>query len=317
MNRYIYAGLMFFLSSSAVFANSFAYITNAQAPGSLSICEVNEVSGQFKRCEEAFVEQVSSPLDIAFVTVEEVPYAYITNSQYPAFVTHCQVESNGQLRACLLTDVPSYAGIAFNESDRLYAYLSVDDSIQKCVVGKNGQLAHQQCVDSGVGPLFTNGAMYITFKTFNGSPYAYIANGDVRHHANVMQCEIIFNGDFANCMDASVGTVLDGAADVDFAILSGKAYAYITQSGGAIAKCNVAVETGLLHNCATTGGEFAAPIGMMFKTFADTVYAYVVDGGFHTPPANAVSQCRVDVLGDLDCVDSGVGAVFANPFGIS
>jgi hypothetical protein len=223
----------------------------------------------------------------------------------------------GELNTCTLTDVPSYSGISFHQSDALYAYLSYGASIvQKCKV-IDGQLENHNCNDSGAGPIFTNGPMYIHFKNFNDVNYAYIANGDYHINASVIQCKVETNGDFANCQDSGAGSHFDGAADVDFATIAGKTYAYITEPGGAVAKCNVDEYNGLFSDCTITGNHYKTPIGITFKTIAHTLYAYIVDGGFNHPTANRVLQCAVDLLGDLDCLDSGPGDVFLNPFGIA
>jgi hypothetical protein len=314
MNKLMFAGLVLLLNIGLVFAHTEkAYITNAASPSSIAMCTLDSLTGQLDSCEDYFLDHLSTPLDIAFAN----EYAYIANSNYPAFVSQCQINDQGELNTCILSDVPSYSGISFHQSDALYAYLSYGASIvQKCKVSPDGQLENHNCKDSGAGPIFLNGPMYITFKTFNEIDYAYIANGDYQINASVIQCQVESNGDFANCQDSGTDGKLNGAADIDFATIAGKTYAYITQPGGAVAKCDVDKFNGLFSDCTSTGNDFKTPIGITVKTIANTLYAYVVDGGFNQPIANRILQCTVDLLGDLDCLDSGVGDVFSNPFGI-
>lgn len=315
MNKLMFAGLVLLLNIGLVFAHTDkAYITNAASPGSIAICTLHPMTGQFETCEDYFLDNLSTPLDIAFAN----QYAYIANSNYPAFITQCHLNHQGELNTCTLSDVPSYSGISFHQSDALYAYLSYGASIvQKCKVTQDGQLKNHNCKDSGAGPIFLNGPMYITFKNFNEIDYAYIANGDYQINASVIQCKVETNGDFANCQDSGTDSNLNGAADIDFATISEKTYAYITQPGGAVAKCNVNEDNGLFSDCTATGNHFKTPLGITFKTIADTLYAYIVDGGFNHPTANQVLQCAVDLLGDLECLDSGVNDIFLNPFGIA
>ncbi len=315
MNKLMFAGLVLLLNIGLVFAHTDkAYITNAASPSSISMCTLQPLTGQFETCEDYFLDNLAAPLDIAFAN----QHAYIANSNYPAFITQCKMNHQGELNTCTKSDVPSYSGISFHQSDALYAYLSYGASIvQKCTISQDGQLENHNCKDSGAGPIFLNGPMHIAFKTFNQIDYAYIANGDYHINASVIQCKIEINGDFANCQDSGAGSYFDGAADVDFATLTGKTYAYITQPGGAVAKCTVDKFNGLFSDCASTGNHFNSPIGITFQTIAHTLYAYIVDGGFNHPTANQVLQCAVDLLGDLDCLDAGAGDVFSNPFGIA
>ncbi len=317
MNKIIIAGLLFVFKINVVLAHTdtFAYVTNAATPSSISLCAVDSSTGQFETCDALYLEDLSSPLDIAFAAFEGVTYAYMANSNYPAFITRCQVGYKGALHACMPSDVPSYAGITFYETEKLYAYLTHDSSVKKCMISPQGELAHQLCFDSGAGPIFTNGAVYIHFQTFNQVNYAYIANGDYHVGATIIQCAVNDQGDFVNCIDT--GMVFNGAADIDFAQIKGHTYAYITQSGGGLVKCKVDLHTGLFNDCAPTGGEFHTPLGMSIKKINDSLFAYIVDGGFRAPYINQVMQCLIDSSGDLDCADSGVGSVFANPFGIA
>jgi hypothetical protein len=310
----MFAGMVLLLNIGLVFAhNNKAYITNAASPSSIAMCTLHPVTGQFENCEDYFLDNLSTPLDIAFAG----QYAYIANNNYPANITQCQFNHLGELNACTLSDVPSYSGINFHQSDALYAYLSYGSStVQKCKVSQDGQLENHNCSDSGAGPIFLNGPMYITFKTFNTMAYAYIANGDYQIGASIIQCKVGTNGGFYNCQDSGAGPNFDGAADVDFATIANHTYAYISEPGGAITKCSVDPHDGLFSNCTKTGNNFHTPIGISFKTIKNTLYAYVVDGGFNSPIYNTVLQCTVDLFGDLDCLDSGVGDVFSNPFGI-
>lgn len=316
MNKITYAGFIFLLSASVYAHNeNMAYVTNAASPGSISACTLHPHTGQFESCESLWLAHLSTPLDMAFATFDEITYAYITNSTYPAVVTQCQLLDK-EFQDCILTDVPSYSGISFYARDALYAYLSLTDSVQKCKVATNGQLKKQDCADSGAGAIFFNGPMYINFQTFQDQTYAYIANGDYHVGASVMQCAVLENGDFNDCKDSGAGVYLNGAADVEFVTIFEQTYAYITESGGAVTKCAVDPQNGLLDTCAPTGGDFSTPIGMTIKKIADILYVYIVDGGFRAPIANQVLQCEVAPSGDLDCDDAGVGNIFNYPFGI-
>lgn len=315
MKKIIIAGLVFFLQINTVFAQTFAYITNAASPSSISSCALNPTTGQFESCELQYLNDLSTPLDIAITKIQNHTYAYITNSNYPAVVTQCSVAQNGQLLSCAQTDVPSYTGITFYESDALYAYLSMATSVQKCRVDQNGTLHDEHCDDSGAGSIFLNGPIYTTFKQFNHVTYAYIANGDYHRNARVVKCTVTSNGNFSQCVDSGAGD-LNGAADIDFVSIDENTYAYITQSGGSVSKCEVDLN-GFLNQCTKTGGDFYTPIGMNIHKIDNTFYAYIVDGGFRAPNINAISQCEILFSGDLECKDAGVGAIFANPFGIA
>jgi hypothetical protein len=310
MNKKV-CGILLGFYANLVCANDFAYVTNAATPGSISVCHMDGVTGEFVQCTDAQVDELSTPLDIAFATMEDdTTYAYIANNNYPNRLTQCTVGSLGQLTFCMHTQVPSYVGITLHKSDRWYAYLTQTTSVQKCTIGAGGQLDETDCHDSNAGNIFLNGPMYITFQTFNNTSYAYITNGDYHVGASVIRCKVQGNGDFADCVDS--GIEFNGAADVDFA----DPYAYITEPTGAIIKCLVDETNGLFNTCSQASDDFQEPIGMTIKKIGRQFYVYVVDGGFHNPPANRVKQCGIDLLGDLDCTDSGAGEVFSNPFGI-
>ncbi len=317
MKKIMIAGLLWLVQSGLVaHAEMFAYVTHADTPGSISLCTLDSKSGQFKTCEMILQNELSAPLDIAIQRFGSTHYAFISNSAYPALITRCQLGEKGALSQCELTDVPSYAGVAFHESDALYAYVTLGLSINKCKVNELGQISSQYCEDSGAGPIFTNGAVYTHFKTFNQIDYVYIANGDWQHNASILQCQVAKNGDLSHCIDAGPGPNLKGAADIDFATLDEKTYAYITESGGSITQCFVNPKTGLFHNCIQSGAPFHTPLGMTLKNIAGTLYAYIVDSGFSPSAVNKVRQCTVHSSGNLECADSGVGDIFVHSFGL-
>ncbi len=318
MNKIICSFVYLLLHIHTAYAQTelFAYITNAAAPSHVSVCRIHPDTGQFETCEPAYLENLSAPIGLALATIDHTTYAYISNNTYPNFVLRCRVNAE-HLEGCGLTDVPSYTGIAIHKSDDHYAYLAYSDSVEKCRISAKGELARHDCHDSGAGRIFANGPIFMRFLTLNQENYVYIANGDYQPNASVTRCRVDAQGDFTACKDSGAGASFNGAADIDFAFIAGKTYAYITEPTGVIKKCILNDYTGLLNECAATGKGFHAPLGLSIITLENKLYAYVVDGGFRAPVANLVYHCKVDNSGDLDCGDSGVGPVFSNPFDIA
>ncbi|MGA2655186.1 MAG: hypothetical protein ABSF18_04325 [Gammaproteobacteria bacterium] len=260
--------------------------------------------GQLSDCQNAVVQTQQKatvfdlPSDIAFVTINDVTYAYIVNLDTE--VTQCTVVNN-QLINCALTELSSYFSMTINHSDNWYAYYGAMDQIFKCDINPdNGDL--ESCQDAGTGHIFTNTVADVLFQTFNNTRYAFIAHGDNAYagKGTFMRCPVDVSGDISS--DCVTWTGFGRMSGITYASLDDSQYFYL-MSGGEIAICEVDDNGDIVGSCSNQQFDGYSLVGTMMTNTIDGIpYVYF-------PAGESVFQCTIGDKGVLNCEDSGADQI--------
>lgn len=297
--------------------NTYAYVPD---PGSnlVWVCDVNITTGQLSACVDSGGVLLSS-FDMAFVTVNAVPYAYVSDNS--ATVWQCQVASGGALSLCIDAGTPlgtpPYAvptGLSFQlfgGVDYIYVSDSTNDAVYQCALDNTTGL-FTACPDSGAGAVFDM-PTFTTFQEVTSVLYAYISNSNTSGALTMGQCTVdTSTGLFSACTASTLPNAPVGAT---FETVDATLYAYIALDDvatGSINRCNVLPDGGL-NLC---GPPFGAPSSVEISSIdsGTNQVLYVTENG-----GSGVLGCLIDTTDGsiVFCQDAGTGFMFDAPTDIT
>lgn len=160
-------------------------------------CDINQTTGGLTGCVPT-VSLGFSGSWTGFILNESENYAYISNYNGPIY--RCAINPvDNTLESCINTNAVGFTttdGIGLNNQ---YLYIASFANIIKCLLDPITGLA-SQCVDSGVGPIFSN-AQNVTFTA--DQQFAYIPN---RNSNMLTRCTVdSTTGEFGLCITALAG----------------------------------------------------------------------------------------------------------------
>jgi hypothetical protein len=240
----------------------YAYIIDPG--GAVDWCTVNS-DGTFSNCAATASLPPPgnwSPRAMTF-TAFNTPYAYITDGLNDN-TYQCAVGMTGNFSGCQVTNnLPTSApfGIAFatdsNGAQQAY-FADAAGFVLLCSMQNDGTFNTCNQTPASGAP---NWVPYsITFASFSGIHYAYVADNGTGVPGHVWRCALNADGTFEN--SSCTQTPANDSAlsnwvpySLTFQTLNGTIYAYVTNSSGSsignIYVCAVD-STGLLSNCAIT-----------------------------------------------------------------
>jgi hypothetical protein len=240
----------------------------------------------------AYTDNFGEPRTGQFsIPYSAVPHmAYITNFGSNS-VTQCTLSVTGALGDCTQVTSPTLEVPAGITIDGARAYIAESVGITVCNVGSSGL--------SGC----------ISAVTDNDEPVGVAFDGDTALISNqggqtVEMCNVATDGTFSGCATVAAVTPLLSAP------------AGLTMQGSNLYITNGASPDVTL--CAITAGVISACVNEGLSAISTNV-AFAGTSAYLTMPGlNSVQQCSVGNAGTLSaCTDSGVGATFNDPFGMT
>lgn len=213
-----------------------------------------KVDGSFNTCTATPQSPPSwAPHGIAFATVNEVQYGYITDVN-EGNVYQCSLNTDGTFNTCSLAiNTPFNApyGIAFATlCGKQYAYIaeavsanSSTGSMYRCSLNNDGTF--NKCIATPAQNVPSWIPYAVAFASFGGIQYAYVAdNGTNPANGHVYKCTLDSDGFFNRCVStpSNAPTVNWVPSDLAFATIDGVQYAYITNyqaSIGGVYRCKL------------------------------------------------------------------------------
>lgn len=246
----------------------FAYVTNAQTTGSVSVCAWNGTTGAITACVDSGAAfTFGTPTSITFDQVASVLYAYVVDEAGNRVIKCTVNQPDGKLGSCAAVTVSTFVqpeGIAFN-GDQAYITDVGTDEVVICTQGTSGALG--ACANSGVGAIFEGpNAIAFSLADVLGAPNAYITNGTAVS-MQVTQCVIdVSTGLFSSCGD-SEATDVAAPSGIAFESVGGVTYGYITKNAAdSVKKCVFNTSTGKMSDCVDSGAGavFSGAAGIVF-----------------------------------------------------
>jgi hypothetical protein len=235
-----------------------------------------------------FGESRTGQLSIPYSAVPHM--AYITNFGSNS-VTQCTLNLTGALGNCTQVTSPTLEALAGITIDGARAYIAEGVGIAVCNVSSSGL--------SGC----------LSAATDDDEPIGVAFDGDTAFISNqglftVETCTVAADGTLAGCaVDANVTPFLDAPAEATF---QGSNLYIPNVLSSDVTVCPVTA--GVTGTCANV-----ALIAPATKAVFGGTSAYLT-----MPGLNSVQQCSVGSDGSLNaCADSGVGATFNDPFGMT
>lgn len=221
-----------------------AFVTNyANSSNSVSLCQVNLVTGLFSSC--AIELSTGLNLPSAITINPAITRVYIINSATMGYITRCDLNTvTGDLTNCANTgsfNTPN--AIAFNLSgDRAYVAALGTGRVNLCTVDASGNLVG--CAPTG--PTF--GLQLSSFVLNATATYAYISELSAN---SVYVCPVnTLTGQLSmSCTQTTGFSLPEGAA-----LNPMDTFLYVTNDGtDNVRRCAVNAVNGSLSDCATTG----------------------------------------------------------------
>ncbi len=284
-------------------------------------CEVDAVTGALCDCTNAaqnIGDPLDSPIGVSFQTFAGTSYVYV-GELVNGDIQKCTLNATtGLFTACVDSGASALnqpAAFEFKTiNSNLYIYIpNLDPTVMtpfltKCLVNTTtGQFS--ACSDND----FDSGQAGIAFQAVDGTNYAYVTVGDSTTFGEILRCVVGSDGSLSTCV-SPFGEPNSIALQL---LTGGSTVAYVAQAGGSgILECQVNNSNGSITSCADAGTRFSfsSPVEIMLETIGSTTFAYISDSVLNT-----VTQCIPNLTtGALaSCVDSGAGAIFTQPAGVT
>lgn len=236
-----------------------------------------------------FGEPRTGQLNIPYSAVPHI--AYITNSGSNT-VTQCTLGVTGALGNCTQVSLPTIDDPAGISIDGSRAYIAESPTgITVCNIGSSGLSGCISAATDNLEPVWV---------AFDGDT-AFISN---QGGQTVETCNIAAEGTFSGCATVAAATPL-------LSVPTG-----LTLQGSTLYIANATSPDITL--CGVTAGVISACVNDGISTEATKVVFAGTSAYLTTPALNSVQQCSVGNGGTLSaCTDSGAGASFDTPFGIT
>lgn len=304
------------ITSTQMQSHLYAYLTfpHADSTPNLQRCMITS-NGSLTDCQNAFgyptsitlIDQVSGSATATALVTEVggsgVLACSITTDTYPWHMGACTDAGTD-----FLFSAPQTLVVQSLDNSTYYAYIvdSEQQTVTQCTVTTEATL--DNCQESGAGALAFNPTS-ISFTRIEDDMYAYINDSE---NLYTTQCLVSAeNGQFSDCVTMGLPILTQPLA------ISFYEYAYLPDAAtGSLAVCKPQ-EEGLLQFCKDSGvgPYFTQPVAVALNiNLENELLAYVADIS-----TNTVVVCRVDQITGLfsSCEDSGVGAIFNQPAGIT
>lgn len=278
-------------------------------------CEVDPLDGSINAssCRTPF----GNPLGIALKdTTGAGLRAYIAQNDAGGGLVNCSANSSF-LSSCI-----DAGGADLIQAPIVMDFQTIAGTTYAYVADASNQII--QCVWDDVSGMLSacNALPYtfalptgISFQTVSGTVYAYVINANA---GTISQCEVDnVDGSFVSCSNTGA-SAFAGSSFLDFQ----NNFAYLT-SQSRVGVCALS-SSGLLDNCVDSGqGDiFTIPSGIAFFTSGEGDLNAYVTNNFST--VDTVTLCLINtnpsdpLFGTFtSCTDSGVGAAFDMPYGIT
>ncbi len=249
----------------AVGGGPFAYVTNAQSTGSVSVCTWNATTGAVSACADSGASfSFGTPTSISFDLVASVLYAYVVDEAGDRVIKCTVNQPDGKLSSCAAVSVSTFVqpeGIAFS-GDQAYITDAGTDQVVICTQGTSGSLT--VCANSSVGAIFSEpNAIAFSLADVSGAPNAYVTNDT----GVATQCIIdVSSGLFSSCSNSDATGIADPSG-IAFESVEGSTYGYISKStANSVQKCLFNTSTGKMSGCVDSGAGaiFAGAAGIAF-----------------------------------------------------
>lgn len=290
----------------------YAYVTNYFSH-EISQCVVNTSTGAFDSCS-ATTAGTSYPNYLELGTIEGDLYAYL-QSGISTITLICTIDDvSGDFTSCS-GEVPAAAEIVnLDITSRVttggaYSYLGLNENwgVTTCSVDELGVIDYVNCA-LNVDTFMVGSATDVAFIDLGSYYYAYITDADT---GAVIQCnQDPDTGLLSGCADSGAGDVFGNPTGIVLNNVNGTLYSYITDSDDdRVVRCELALYAGTFSGCVEVQGIFDTPFGIEFNNGL----AYIADRA-----GDRVVSCSLDGSGLFDsCIDSGAGAIFAEPADIT
>lgn len=277
-----------------------AYVAN-QLGDSLSYCQVNPVTGLFSQCAIT----ATGLSGIEGVGFNPAGTLFYSANLHSSTITMCTLDqATGALTNCVDaggTGFDSPDAVAFSPDGSIFYTSNVGGSVTACLVDNAGQLS--ACINNSSLNFF--GASDMALNA--GGTIAYVSN---RYDSTVSVCQV--SGQLLSACNNASGSLFDAPEGITLDPLG--THAYIANAGnGKVILCDIRQDgTGLLTNCAATGGQFAGTGNVAFNDLGS--FAYVPN---QNPLINEVFRCQVSARdASLSNCLSTKGTGFDGPSGI-
>ena len=204
---YTYAAGISFATINGI---QYAYVSDDTA--NVYQCSLNN-DGSFNICNPTPTSGTLSwtPVSTTFVTISGVQYAYVASDDGNVYQCTLNVDGlqNGTFNRCTMITpaflTPSWLpkSIAFATfGGNQYAYVADDNgNVFQCTLNSEGTFNQCTITPTALGSFLWN-PRSITFKTFNGAQYAYVADFGtaISLFGNIYQCTLNAQGNFTSCV---------------------------------------------------------------------------------------------------------------------
>lgn len=208
----------------------------------------------------------------------------------------CQTNPNGTPNAsqCYQPSKNDRLDITKTPSQFHYSYVPTGflGSVYVCTVNPNGTYNTCNTTPSSNVPSWQPSA--ITFATFSGVQYGYVATGAT---GTIYRCVLNVDGSLSDCNPTiPSGPHYAGAQGISFAMVNGTQYAYVSDDVDSVFYCTLNSD-GTFNTCSPTPSSAAPtwrPLSVTFTTASGTQYAYVAN------PDGGVLQCSLNPNGTFN-----------------
>lgn len=240
----------------------------------------------------------------AILNVATSLFAYVADGS--GNLWQCPLNSTGGISGLCtaLTTNQGFASInsvVFNIfSGTTYGYIADGtNQLWQCPMSAVGNFS-STCISLGSNVFTSNGPVGLTFHTFSGTTYVYVAAVSY----DLIQCPMDATGGIVDsaCTSLSITTGSTSATltySTTFYTFSGITYAYVADLSSTLWRCPIDATTGGFSSTCTqltnsTSPGFKTTNAVTFRTFSGITYAYVGDSS-----AN-LWKCPMDATGGLN-----------------
>jgi 6-phosphogluconolactonase (cycloisomerase 2 family) len=276
-----------------------AYIAN-QLGSSLSVCQVNPATGFLTQC----AVNATGLTDVEAIGFNPAGTLLYTANLGSSSVSICNVsQATGAVSNCVDSggtgfDQPD--GIAFSPNGSIFYASNVGGFVTSCLVNATtGQLSN--CTNNA--SITFSGPSDMVLNT--AGSLAYVSN---RFNSSVAVCNV--SGQTVNSCNNLSGSQISGPEGITLS--PDGLHAYVANASSAnVTVCGVLQDgTGLLANCAVTGGEFRGTGNVGLNNLGTLAYV-------PNQLINQVLLCQVSpVDGTLSTCIPSLGAGFNGPAGV-
>lgn len=287
------------LSISITTAGQHAYVAN-QTGNSLSFCQVNPATGLLSNCSIA----ATGLTGIEGVGFNPSGTLFYTANLSGNTISVCSVnQSTGAIGTCSNAGGSGFSepdAVAFSPNGSIFYTSNVGGNVTACLVNATTGLL-SSCVNNTSPTFSATSDMAIN----SVGTFAYVAN---RGNSTISVCSVS-QQTLSSCNNLS-GSLFNQPEGITLS--PSGLHAYIANAGnGTVTVCDVLQDgTGLLANCAVTGGQFHGTGNVAFNNVAS--YAFVPN-----QLTNDVFVCQVSsVDGSLSNCVTSFNTGFNGPSGV-